>query len=722
MTLQLNEVQQQAATHLNGAVLVTAGAGSGKTALLTQRITNLIASGVDPYHILCITFTNKAAAEMRSRLQTDTNVSAMWVMTFHGFCLRLLRMYGDGFDGYTKNFVIYAEAEKERVLKKIIADLQINDEKVLKKARSYISSVKNGMEPCLTFDEDVMIKVMDAYTREMRRCDAMDFDDLLIECYEMLRQNSDVLDKVRERFQYVSVDEFQDTNRIQYEIIKLIGEVHKNVFVVGDEDQSIYGWRGADIHNIFDFKKDFNATVYKLERNYRSTGNILSVANAIIAHNTQRLDKKLWTEAGKGAKVEKYNARDEGDEAEFVVRCIHSLRQIHDYHYSDIAILMRVNALTRVFEDRLLSYNIPYAVYGGLRFYDRKEIKDILAYLRTVVNVRDEEAVIRTINTPKRGIGESSVAQLRQYALDKGMTLNDCCCKIADQHELAVGLIRKISPYGTLLQTLRQKAEDYGVLVPSETTENRLADFVKLVIDESGYAIALAADQSEDGISRLRNVQELVSAVRDFVKCNPEASLTDYLENVALVSDTDNMDRANDVITLATVHSAKGLEFPAVFVVGLDEGIFPLKRDDAADMEEERRLMYVAVTRAKERLFLSRAASRYLYGKRESMAPSRFLCEDGSKQALAAASMRFPAPDRHALPTTPTYQPAKPNTGATVNPNDYPVGTVVLHGVFGQGTVKELTKMKDLTIVTVHFDTVGNKNLGLGLVELKIVK
>lgn len=620
---ELNDVQKQAVLDTEGAVLVTAGAGSGKTRLLTHRIAHLITDlNVKPYNILAITFTNKAANEMRSRLETMLDAEGIWIFTFHAACVRILRGYIDKL-GYDKNFTIYGDAETKAIVKRICKTHDYEDD-MAKRILGAISDAKNsGVSPD---DYEAVYKFADdseeiavayrEYQKALKSDNALDYDDLLILTLELLKKNAEAREFYQNKFRYIHIDEFQDTNKIQYDIVKILAQKHGNIFAVGDEDQCIYTWRGASIANIFDFQRDFACKVYKLEQNYRSTSNILSIANRIIKGNTQRLDKRLWTKNSDGNKVVCFGAQTDGFEADYVVKTILELTHDGDYNYSDCAILLRLNALTRHFEERFLQYGIPHKVYGGFKFYDRKEVKDVLAYARLAVNTRDDEAAYRIINFPKRHIGEASIEKLRDYTESNGISVFDAVTR--DVLPFNSALSEKLHGFGNTLRVLRERAQ------------GDILDFFRYLLNDVLRVTDLFSDDSE-GEARLENLNELIGSVREFVKNNEGAGVADYLQMVSLYSDTDDMNDDN-AVTIATVHSAKGLEFPVVFVVGLEDGIFPSLRQNESSpehMEEERRLMYVAVTRAKKRLYLTYAKSRYLYGDIQYKMPSRFLVEAG---------------------------------------------------------------------------------------------
>ena len=622
---KLNEEQIKPVMDTEGAVLVLAGAGSGKTRVLTSRIAYLVEEkGVYPSSILAITFTNKAANEMRERLSKMVDgAQSMWICTIHSMCVRILRMFADRL-GYTQNFSIYSETERAAVIKRAFAEMGIDDEKMLKNVKYHIANAKMlGKDPEEYEQENRELKgiseitsVYRAYCEHLKRNNAMDFDDLLTQTLRLLETDKEALEYVSGRFKYIHVDEFQDTNRVQYEIVRLLSYVHGNLFAVGDDDQSIYGWRGAKIENIFNFEKDFRgAKVYKLERNYRSTKNILKLANAVIRNNGRRKDKVLWTNNADGASAQYYQAETENDEALYVARTISDLMTKEGYRYSDFAVLMRINALSRAYEQEFAKYNIPFKVFGGFKFFERKEIKDLLAYLRVINNPFDSEAVVRIVNVPKRGIGAKTIETLEQYANETELSVYDAVLAV-DELPLNAGSKQKVRSFGALLKELVIKGATMGA-----------DELIREVINDCGI-MAMYADDTDESINKKANIDEFVNSIDEFCKMNKGATLSDYLNQVTLSSDTDEMDET-EYVTVATIHSVKGLEFKAVFAVGMEENIFPVSRAayDDGELEEERRLMYVAITRAEERLFFTRSRSRYLYGERSMTLPSRFMRE-----------------------------------------------------------------------------------------------
>ena len=775
---RLNKEQLAPVLDTEGAVLVLAGAGSGKTRVLTSRIAHLVVEkGVPPENILAITFTNKAASEMRERLDAMTDVSRMWVCTIHSMCVKILRMFAER-RGLSPNFSIYSEQERSAVVKQAFKECGYDDEdgKLLKSVKWHISNAKMlGLSPSeyarrTAFESNLeaAVRVYEKYADHLRAYNALDFDDLLTEALALLREDAEALEYLAGRFRYVHVDEFQDTNAVQFEIVKCLASVHGNLFVVGDDDQSIYGWRGAKIENILGFERVYpKAKVYKLQQNYRSTKAILSLANASIAHNARRKGKTLHTDNPEGEKPVWYEAEDETSEALYCAKTIMSLRA-QGYRLSDFAVLMRINALTRSYEQEFTKYGIPYKVFGGFKFFERKEIKDILAYLRVAGNPFDSEAVARIINVPRRGIGEKTVQALFEYAEREDTSLYDA---VLDCDRLSVnsGTKEKLRAFGKYLKELVLDAQ----VLPVDS-------FVHRLIDTSGM-VEQYADNSDESVTKRANIDEFLNSVEEFMRMNPEATLSDYLQQITLYSDTDEMDDG-DYVTIATIHAVKGLEFRCVFVVGLEENVMPTSRanDDPAALEEERRLMYVAITRAKERLYLTRSKSRYLYGHREITMRSKFIGELENELGIPRASV-FP---RYSGDYTQegyggafsrgyrgygnsgytggygargggyekrTYgvqrerdegfrtfgagsgsapQPASRFGNAGVSAPQQPrkdtsgfaVGVRVRHARFGDGVVTAMRGTGGNVIVTVNFEKAGNKDLAAALAPLQIIQ
>ncbi len=745
---KLNSAQILPVKDTEGAVLVIAGAGSGKTRVLTSRIAYLIKEkGVDPSRILAITFTNKAADEMKARLEKMVgDLDGMWVSTIHSMCVKILRSSIARL-GFEKNFSIYSEDDKERVLKRIISEMELEPEKFLKLAKNHISSAKNSDLSPKEYKEEhirvgsigIITEIYSKYQEELKRSNSLDFDDLLIKTLHLFEEDEEILSYYSEKFRYVHIDEFQDTNVVQYKIAKLLSSYHKNIFVVGDDDQSIYGWRGAKISNILGFEDDFyGAKIYKLEQNYRSTKSILNLANLIIRNNVSRKEKVLWTENGDGVKPEYYSAFDENAESEYVATKIKSLIA-NGKKPSDFAVLMRVNALSRSLEQEFLKYGIPYKVFGGFKFFDRKEIKDLTAYLRLITNPLDNEALLRVINVPRRGIGDKSVQAVIDYATENDLSVYEAILEI-DNIPLGPSAKTRIREFKDLI---------YGLIL--EVLNYDVPNFIKRVIDKTNF-LSQFEDNTEENESKKLNVSELVNSSQEFVKLNKDATLTDYLGSITLSSDTDEMDESN-FVTVATIHSVKGLEFDTVFIVGLEETIFPISRACESDeeLEEERRLMYVAITRAKRDLFLARAKSRYLYGNRNMTVESRFVKEIlplltqksvnnyNSYQTQRPRDLGYnknsgseygyysdEAPSRSFGSVKSFSSGYSSNYGASRTPikpvsnAKYQSGMKVIHKKFGAGTV--IAVKDNGKVIDVAFLGVGIKSLATDYAPIEIVK
>ncbi|MDR1138874.1 MAG: UvrD-helicase domain-containing protein [Clostridiales bacterium] len=717
---KLNDMQRQVCQHTKGALLVIAGAGSGKTRTLTCRIAHLMQDhDIKPYNILAITFTNKATEEMRVRLRDLPDSKDLWIYTFHGLCLRILK-YGITAIGYKSGFSIYGDTEKKALIKRIIKSLNLDDD-LLKNAMYYIGDAKSKSispqdfainYPNIKNGEDQIQEIYAKYQDALVQSNALDFDDMLLKAHELLTKDSATREYFANKFVYINVDEFQDTNEIQYLIVKLLASKHGNIFAVGDEDQSIYGWRGANINNIKLYMREFGAQLYKLEQNYRSTRNILDIANKCIANNTTRIPKVLWTLEQEGAKVEYYAASGDDAEADYVVGLINRLVHNHNVDPNDIAILMRVNAFSRNFEKRLLAYNIPHKVQGGFKFFDRKEIKDILAYFRLAINPQDNDAFVRALYFPKRGIGETSIAKLQNMSLLTRQSIYDIASDSSYYQNLPRTLVPRLTAFVEVVQGL------IGQVQLSDTL-NDFVDYLYQVLDIAN----IYGDDSDESHSRLLNLEEFRSDIAEKVNTNPQLSINDFLDTVTLYAeDVDTVD-INRAVTISTIHSAKGLEYDVVFVVGCEEGTLPIKRslDNPIEIEEERRLMYVAVTRAKKRLYVTSCRSRYIYNSANDYLPSRFLKECGLiKKPEVVADVVKNAPPiktqfRHKVSTI-----AKIVTPMDKDLSQFVIGANVLHPKFGKGTIVSVIGEGASMHAMVNFELVGELKLALAYAPLTV--
>lgn len=622
----LNPEQRRAAEALEGPVLILAGAGSGKTKTLTSRVANLMDHGVQGYHILALTFTNKAAEEMRERIlaMVGSEASRCWISTFHSACFRILTRDIEKI-GYGSRFVVYDDDDQRTLFKEIYKRLNIDDKFITsREMRSVISEAKNNMlgpdEWFKQSSQDLRCETIRGfymeYEKRLKALNALDYDDLLLKTLELFVTHPPVLQAYQERFQYILIDEYQDTNTVQYLLIKLLAQKNRNLCVVGDDDQSIYGWRGANIQNILGFEKDFpEALVIRLEQNYRSTGNILDAANQVIAHNARRKDKKLWTDAEEGEKIHLYVAGDDRGEAAWVATRIKELIQKGE-DYRDIAVLYRTNAQSRSVEEMLASSGIPYQVYGGQKFYERKEIKDIICYLRVLVNASDDLSLRRIINVPRRSIGDSTIQVLEDSAREKGIPLYSTLVDIPE----------------SLASRPRKCVQDFADIMLELSCmihEESMSKFMEYLIEKTGLIAQYEKEKTEENQGRIDNIREFMTGVKQFEEQHENATMEDFLENVALVTDMDRAESNSGFVMLMTLHSAKGLEFPNVFMIGMEENVFPTFRSlyDEAKLEEERRLCYVGMTRARKRLYMSRANSRPNFSQVAYNEPSRFLEE-----------------------------------------------------------------------------------------------
>lgn len=712
----LNDRQCEAVKHTEGPLLITAGAGSGKTKVLTCRIAHLLELGVAPYRILAITFTNKAAKEMKERVTNLVGAQAdsIWLSTFHSFCAKLLRFEIDGFHGYTRNFTIYDSSDQLVLVKDCLKKLNLDDKQFTPRSvLGTISSAKNVLMDAKAFAAKVSDfyeqKVADVYAmyqEKLRENNAVDFDDLLFLAVRLLQENEEVREKYQSRFQYILVDEYQDTNHAQYALTKILAARWRNICVVGDADQSIYAWRGADIRNIIDFTRDYpDAASIKLEQNYRSTKTILHAANAVIDNNESRPKKTLWTENPTGNKIIHYQAQTEHDEADYIAGVIYNRHEISHEPYGDMAILFRTNAQSRVLEEKLMRYAIPYTMVGGTKFYDRKEIKDVLAYLRLLYNPEDSLSLTRIINVPKRNIGATTMEHVAAYAEAQGISLFEA---LSSTDEIPVTKRAKASleNFAAMIFDLLNDIEGKDVLSLIET-----------VIKQTGYGDMLDKEAEHDpqGESRKENVGEFLSVAKDYMDSNPEGNLQDFLENVALVSDVDDFESSDSKVTLMTLHAAKGLEFPVVFLTGLDEGLFPHSRTlmDPAQVEEERRLAYVGITRAERQLYVTNAVTRTMYGRISAYMPSRFLAEIPSqfmedyhrKSAMPQSrTTAVPGKQRVSILTKPVASSLPKKHAVT---DTFAKGDKVRHKIWGIGTVLDVIGEGPNMQMKIQFPTKG---------------
>ena len=728
-TYGLNPQQAEAVINTEGPMLIMAGAGSGKTKVLTCRVANLLQKGVRPYRILAITFTNKAAAEMRERVNNMSGPAAkdVWLFTFHAFCARFLRMEIDKLPGYGGNFAIYDTADSQNLIKQILKEMNLDDKRFQPLGiLSRISNAKNALQDAAAFARQAgdfyEQKVADIYSRyeqKLQLNNALDFDDLLMLSIKLLQENKEVREKYQDRFDYLLVDEYQDTNHAQYLLTKFLAAKHRNICVVGDADQSIYGWRGADIQNILDFEKDYpDAKVIKLEQNYRSTQIILDAANAVIENNTGRKPKNLWTENKSGADIIYFQAVDERDEARFVIEQLQNLQCTENKKLGDMAILYRTNTQSRIFEEMLIKSGISYNMVGGLKFYERKEIKDIIAYLRVIFNPADSLSLLRIINVPKRGIGDASLAKIQAYAAANNVSLFEAVSNAAAIDGLSSRFVSKLDDLAGIIFELMNLASEAPV-----------EDLIDRVLRDTGYLEELENERTPQAQSRIDNLHELISVAQEFAASEEENNLENFLAHVALVSDIDDTELGEDAITLMTLHSSKGLEFPVVFLVGMEEGLFPHARTlmDETEIEEERRLCYVGITRAKEKLFLSSTKMRTIYGNTVTYPPSRFLQEiparlvktikrqerfsalENFKQVSEKYSAR---PQKPASTFNPhSFMPQKPVAAAGGTGTRFNTGDRVSHSKWGEGMVVSVKDSPDGQEVKVAFAGAGVRSL-----------
>ena len=708
----LNREQQQAVQHTEGPLLILAGAGSGKTKVLTVRIAYLLAQGVNPYEILAITFTNKAAKEMKSRVEglVGDVANRIWLSTFHSFCAKFLRFELDNFLGYNSNFTIYDTSDSQVVIKAALKALNLDDKYYPVGAMiSAISDAKNKLlfasdyrKQARDFYQQKVADVYEYYERELRKNNALDFDDLLLVAVKLLQSNAAVLEKYSKRFRYVMIDEYQDTNHAQYLLAYLLSSHWKNIAVVGDADQSIYAWRGADIQNILDFEKDYpNCTSIKLEQNYRSTKIILDAANAVIDNNEGRPEKNLWTDKVEGAKIQHFTAQSEHEEAAFIGDTIVKKHDIHGVPYGDMAILYRTNAQSRVLEEALIKRALPYTMVGGTKFYDRKEIKDVLAYLRVLYNPFDDLSLLRIINVPKRSIGATTVSKLQDYARENGTSL--------------FMTLTQLHLVDTIKGKTKEKLEEFGILIftlVAEMDDKSVLDILEAILDRTGYLAQLEESTDPQDQARAENIGELLSVAKDFQDTNPTGTVEDFLEQVALVNDVDSFEQEESKVTLMTLHAAKGLEFPIVFLGGLEEGLFPHSRTlmNPEEIEEERRLAYVGITRAEKELYISNATTRTVFGCTSSYLPSRFIDEIPAELVDSLRAKRKIPDD--IKPTVPRHMSvaSRPVTKPIIRNEviaDWKVGDTAIHSKWGNGKVVNVSGEGAGMKLTIEFPTQG---------------
>lgn len=708
----LNREQQQAVQHTEGPLLILAGAGSGKTKVLTVRIAYLLAQGVNPYEILAITFTNKAAKEMKSRVEglVGDVANRIWLSTFHSFCAKFLRFELDNFLGYNSNFTIYDTSDSQVVIKAALKALNLDDKYYPVGAMiSAISDAKNKLmfasdfrKQARDFYQQKVADVYEYYEKELRKNNALDFDDLLLVAVKLLQSNAAVLEKYSKRFKYVMIDEYQDTNHAQYLLAYLLSSHWKNIAVVGDADQSIYAWRGADIQNILDFEKDYpNCTSIKLEQNYRSTKIILDAANAVIDNNEGRPEKNLWTDKVEGAKIQHFTAQSEHEEAAFIGDTIVKKHDIHGVPYGDMAILYRTNAQSRVLEEALIKRALPYTMVGGTKFYDRKEIKDVLAYLRVLYNPFDDLSLLRIINVPKRSIGATTVSKLQDYARENGTSL--------------FMTLTQLHLVDTIKGKTKEKLEEFGILIftlVAEMDDKSVLDILEAILDRTGYLAQLEESTDPQDQARAENIGELLSVAKDFQDTNPTGTVEDFLEQVALVNDVDSFEQEESKVTLMTLHAAKGLEFPIVFLGGLEEGLFPHSRTlmNPEEIEEERRLAYVGITRAEKELYISNATTRTVFGRTSSYLPSRFIDEIPAELVDSLrAKRRIPDDIKQTVPRHMSVA-SRPVTKPIIRNEviaDWKVGDTAIHSKWGNGKVVNVSGEGAGMKLTIEFPTQG---------------
>ena len=712
----LNKDQLSAVTRVEGPLLILAGAGSGKTRVITYRIAHMIEDlKISPYSILAITFTNKAAKEMRERVNSliGDRAKDMWISTFHSLCVRILRRDIERI-GYNRSFVIYDTQDQLSLIKECIKECGLREDSF--KPSSVLSAISGAKDKLLNpkafevryfndFRLSKISKVYDLYQRKLKSNNALDFDDLIFKTVELLKTDEFVRDFYQRKFQYVMVDEYQDTNHAQYVLINLLSEMHKNLCVVGDDDQSIYGWRGADIANILDFEKDYkDAFVVKLEQNYRSTEVILDGANSVIKRNLGRKNKKLWTQLKEGEKIKLHKAYDEKDEANFIAREIKKRQEEEDRNLRDFALLYRTNAQSRALEEALIKHSISYKIFGSLKFYDRKEIKDIMAYLRLVQNPLDDLALKRIVNVPKRGIGAKTLEKLEERALITGESLFRLLHDLSG-FELSTKVKTTLNKFAIMINSFMDMKE----ILP-------LTEFVQKVIDNTKYVEELKAEDTDEANGRIENIEEFKSVVMEFMQNSEEKTLEEFLSSVSLVSDLDSIDEEDDFVTLMTLHSAKGLEFPVVFLAGVEEGIFPISRAmlDENQLEEERRLCYVGMTRAKQILYITYANERTLYGRRNHCIASRFISEIDESLFEENAKIEKTKPQSLYDRYKDKYKIGQDDKPKFDGQDDITAGSKIKHPKFGIGMVVAKTG----TVYTIAFEGQGIKQIDTTFISL----
>ncbi|KRL28121.1 ATP-dependent DNA helicase PcrA [Limosilactobacillus frumenti DSM 13145] len=745
----MNDKQTEAVLTTEGPLLVMAGAGSGKTRVLTHRVAYLIEEkGVLPWNILAITFTNKAAREMKERVGKLLGESArdVWVSTFHALCVRILRRDIEKL-GYNRAFTIADTSEQRTLMKRICSELNIDTKKF--DPRSILSAISNAKNALQTPDEyakeangmfeQLVARAYKLYQQELEANQSLDFDDLIMKTIELFEKDPETLEFYQDKFHYIHVDEYQDTNDAQYKLVNLLAQKYQNLCVVGDADQSIYGWRGANMNNILNFERDYpNAHTVMLEQNYRSTQTILDAANEVIENNVQRKKKNLWTENGKGDKISYYRAQNEHDEAQFIVAKIKEEHDQHGYNFNDFAVLYRTNAQSRMIEETFLKSSVPYTMVGGHKFYDRKEIRDVLGYLTLIVNPQDSISFTRVVNTPKRGIGMTSVEHLREFADENHWSLLQAAENVDIANNISTRTRTKIDQFGQLMRDLTKQAEFLN-----------LTDLTEEILERSGYNKSLKDDRSLEAQARRENLDEFKSVTKEYDEQHKDdddsniQKITNFLADLALVSDQDDVDEQAPAVTLMTLHAAKGLEFPVVFLVGMEEGIFPLSRAIMEDdeLEEERRLAYVGITRAKKKLYLTNAFSRLLYGRIQRNQPSRFVEEinpdllkfENSDEETSVSGQKLPFGGDAATATTYRHQQkhqyrsagkrVKPvtNTGTGADKVSWKTGDKVSHKKWGQGTVVKVSGTGNDMELDIAFPDQGVKRLLASFAPIKKV-